>query len=90
MSTKTSQLQIRVSPAEKTRLKALAKRSGLDVSRYVLDKVLPPQSIRFHDILDSLRHNEAFRFGLADLNDFLSDLTAAEFVAAVESADLAD
>ena len=90
MSSKSSQLQIRVSPAEKTRLKALATLSGLDVSRYVLERVLPARSLRFHDILHSLRDDEACRFGLAALNDFLSDLGVTEFVSAVESAELAD
>ncbi len=89
MSTKSSQLQIRVSPEEKTLLKELAKRSGLDVSRYVLQRVLPANRIRFHGILQSLRDDETWRFGLADLNDLLSDLSAAEFGPAVESVDLA-
>ncbi len=88
MSSKSSQLQIRVSPAEKARLKELAKRSGLDVSRYVLERILPEQSIRFQEILRSLRDDEAVRFGLAELNDFLFDLRAAEFSIAVESADV--
>ena len=90
MSSKSSQLQIRVTPAEKMRLKELAKRSGLDVSHYVLEKVLPAQSKRFHEILHSLRDEKTCRFGLADLNDFLSDLGAGEFAAAVESVDLAE
>jgi uncharacterized protein (DUF1778 family) len=89
MSTKSSQLQIRISPEEKTRLKALAKRSGLDVSHYVLEKVFPVQGIRFQEILNALRDDDSHRFGLAALNDLLSDLSAADFSAAVESADLA-
>ncbi len=90
MSTKSSQLQIRVSPEEKARLRALAARAGLDLSQYVLERVLPAHSIRFHEILRVLENDESCRFGLADLNDFLSDLGATEFAAAVESAHLAD
>jgi len=90
MSTKSSQLQIRVSIEEKTRLRALADRAGLDVSRYVLDRVLPAQSDRFNEILRALETDETWRFVLADLNDFLSDLGATEFAAAAASADLRD
>jgi hypothetical protein len=89
MSTKSSQLQIRVSPQEKARLKVLATRSGLGVSEYVLGKVLPAGSSRFREILRALGNETDSRFGLADLNDFLSDLGAGEFTASVESADVA-
>jgi hypothetical protein len=90
MPTKTTQLQIRISPAEKCRLRVLAQRSGLDVSQYVLQRVLPPQGARFGEILASLGADEDCRFGLAELNDFLSSLGAAEFSAAVEAAELSE
>jgi hypothetical protein len=88
MPTKTSQLQIRISPAEKRRLKALAQGLGLDVSQYVLQRVLPTQNARFGEILESLGDGEASRFGLAGLNDFLSGLSRTEFSSAVETPDL--
>ena len=78
MSTKSSQLQIRVSPQEKARLKMLATRSGLGVSEYVLGKVFPARSSRFREILLALGNDADSRFVLADLNDFLSDLGAGE------------
>ena len=83
MTAKSEQLQIRVTPAEKDALKRLARRAGLDLSRYVLSRVLPPGRLRFREILRALRREEGRRFALAELNDFLSDLAPAEFREAV-------
>ncbi|MPY86466.1 MAG: hypothetical protein GEU99_00915 [Luteitalea sp.] len=79
MATKSEQLQIRVTPAQKVVLKRLARRAGLDVSSYVLSRVLPPARSRFHEILRALRREENRRFALAELNDLLSDLAPAQF-----------
>ncbi|MGH7310893.1 MAG: plasmid mobilization protein, partial [Candidatus Rokuibacteriota bacterium] len=40
-SAKSAQLQIRVSPAEKAAIQRAARRAGLDMSAYVLTRVLP-------------------------------------------------
>lgn len=88
MATKSQQLQIRVTPAQKAELKRLARQAGLDVSGYVLSRVLSPARARFREILDALRREENPRFALADLNDFLSDLAPAQFREAVAEADL--
>ncbi len=90
MSTKTSQLQIRISPEQKDRLKALAAQADRDVSQYVLGRVFPARSGRLQDILHTLERKADCRFELAELNDFLSDLGPSEFTASVESVDLVE
>ena len=89
MTTKSQQLQVRVTPAEKAALKRLARRAGLDVSSYVLSRALPAARSRFREIVRALRDEEDHRFALAELNDFLSDLMPAQFEEALADVDLA-
>lgn len=85
---RSSQLQIRVTPREKARLKRLARAAGQDLSAYVLACALPPESERLTDILDALRSGSDRRFALAELNDALSALSSGSFAAAVEPLDV--
>jgi uncharacterized protein (DUF1778 family) len=89
MSTKTGQLQIRVSPQQKATLKRLAAAAGQDMSSYVLARALPPARLRFAAILAALEDEGDRRFALAELNDLLSGLAPVEFPDAVADADLA-
>jgi hypothetical protein len=84
MASKSEQLQIRVTRAEKVALKRLARRAGVDVSSYVLSQVLPPVRDRIGGILKTLRRDGKNRFALAELNDLLVGLTPAEFRHAVD------
>lgn len=77
MGGKSQQLQIRVTPAQKAALKRAARQAGLDVSAYVLARVLPPARARVLDILKVLRDGDDHRFALADLNDLLTTLPSA-------------
>jgi uncharacterized protein (DUF1778 family) len=93
MSSKTQQLQIRVTPGQKAALKRLARDAGQSVSSYVLERILPPGAERFREILDRLRSSrgsadEDSRFVLAELNDVLSALGAEELGPATREADL--
>ncbi len=94
MPTKTQHLQIRVSAREKATLRRLARRSGLDLSSYVLGRALPAQRLRFEGILRTLgdtpdrRDTTHRRFALAELNDFLTALGPGEFPGAVVDADI--
>ncbi|MDH3206618.1 MAG: DUF1778 domain-containing protein [Gemmatimonadota bacterium] len=54
MGTRTSQLQIRVTPEEKDALKRLASASGVSVSSYVLDRVLPSAQLDLARMLEDL------------------------------------
>lgn len=83
MSTKSQQLQIRVTPAQKAALRRLARGAGQDVSGYVLSRTLPEARVRFGEIIRALRDGEDHRFALAELNDLLSDLTRAQLPDAV-------
>jgi uncharacterized protein (DUF1778 family) len=74
---KSDQLQIRVSPAQKTALKKAARRAGVDVSSYVLARVLPQARTRVLESLDALRRGADRRFALAELSDILSSQAPA-------------
>lgn len=78
MTTKSQQLQIRVTPHQKAELKRLARGAGQDVSAYVLSRTLPEAQVRFGDIVRALRDRENHRFALAELNDLLSGLTRSQ------------
>jgi hypothetical protein len=88
VSAKSQQLQIRVAPAQKAALRRLARAAGLDVSGYVLARVLPPEPERFAGILRALGDDADRRFVLAELNDFLHSCAGIQFAEAVASADL--
>ena len=83
METKTTQLQIRVSPKQKWMLKSLAKRANLDMSEWILTKLLPPQKESFHLLVRRLSQEKEPRFVLAELNEFLTELSAQEFAEVV-------
>jgi hypothetical protein len=88
MPAKTSQIQVRVSPAEKEALKRRARQAGLDLSAYVLSRALPAAAARFQALLDELRRDDEPAYGLAALNDLLAALAPGELLAAVADADL--
>lgn len=75
---KSAQLQIRVSPAQKTRLRQLAARAGQDISTYVLARALPQARVRFDDAVRALRDDTRRRFALADIADTLRDAPIAD------------
>lgn len=86
---KSGQLQIRVSPTEKAAIRAAARRAGLGLSAYVLDKVLPASRRRFKELMRDLSRAGAdsaeARFALAELNSWLADLRAGELQEALSS-----
>jgi len=90
MSTKTQQLQIRVSPEQKGAIQRRAERAGQDLSTYVLARVLSDGISRFAEILHGLGDAGESRFWLAELNDLLAGLTPVEFGSALEVAELRD
>jgi uncharacterized protein (DUF1778 family) len=82
---RTDQLQIRVTPAEKAALKRLARRAGQGVSAYVLARALPKAQLQFDELVTALADEGKRRFALAELNDLLSDLARAELLDAVST-----
>jgi len=83
MTTKSHQLQIRVTPSQKAALKRLARAAGQDVSGYVLSRALPEARLRFGEIIRALKAGEDHRFALAELNDLLAGLTPGQLPDAV-------
>ena len=88
MGVKTTQLQIRVNPWQKADLKARAKRAKMGMSEWILTKIFPPQGLEWQKILKDLSRTDAPRLVIADVNDFLTRLSALEFAAAVGSPDV--
>lgn len=88
MPTKSSQLQIRVTPRQKAQLKRRAAAAGIDVSTLVLRTVLPPDADRFADLVRTLAGDSSERFVLAELNDLLTSTPAGLFGETVEQVDL--
>ena len=82
---KTAQLQVRVSLAEKAAIQRAAKRAGMDMSAYVLDRLLPAAATRFQELTVACAEAAGTRFALAELNSFLSGLGAGELRDAVAS-----
>jgi hypothetical protein len=77
-SAKTAQMQIRVSANEKTAIKRAAARAGMDMSAYVLSRVLSVPAAQFRDCVLDCAGSPSPRFALAELNSLLSALTADE------------
>ena len=80
---KTSHLQIRLTNGQKTAIQAAARRAGIDMSAYVLGRVLPANSVRFDQCVAACAASSAPSYALAELNSFLAALTPQEFRDAV-------
>jgi uncharacterized protein (DUF1778 family) len=90
MASRSSFVQIRVTPAEKARLRRLAEAAGRDISSYVLARALPPNRLRFRELMEILEGegDAGTRLALAELNDFLAELAPVESEDALADADL--
>lgn len=71
MAPKSEQLQIRVSAAQKSRLRALAARAGQDVSAYVIARALPEARAQFDRAVRRLRDESARTYAFAEIADLL-------------------
>lgn len=90
MARKSEQIQIRVTPGQKAALKARARAAGQSLSTYVLTSALPPEASRFRALVIGVADEETRRFALAELNDFLTELTPDRFGAGVGEVELGD
>ena len=88
MSTKTSQLQIRITPEQKQALKRLAADAGLSVSKYVLATVLPSAQLEFGRRVKALHTHPQRMVALGELRSFLADLGLGEVREAIADVDL--
>lgn len=81
---KTSQLQVRVDASEKVRIRQRAADAGMNVSKWVLQKLLPPVEERFQQLCQDFVSGSAERsYILAELHDYFSRLEPWEFSLAV-------
>jgi hypothetical protein len=88
VAAKSQQLQIRIAPTQKAALRRLARAAGLDVSSYVLVRLLPPEQGRFTALVQRLADDGDRRFALAELHDLLRSCAPAQYAEAVAAADL--
>lgn len=77
-NSKTSQLQIRVSPQEKELIAKAAKREGQDISTWVLKKIINNNQEIFFELVKKLVSANEYHYVLSELNDFISNLSAKE------------
>ena len=87
---RSTQLQIRVSAAQKAAIQRAAARAGLDMSSYVLGRALPQQDRRFERAVADLSRSDEPAFALAAVNRLLTELSAGELEAAVAAAPQVD
>lgn len=79
---KTEQLQIRVSPAEKSVIERAARAANMGMSRYVLSRLLPAPEAEFGRLAAALERSTEPRYVLAEIHDFLVGLAPGEFAQA--------
>lgn len=82
---KSEQLQIRVTSAQKARLKAAAAAAKMSVSEWVLAAIFAPDEEQFQAYLTRLAQGENHKFVLAEVSDFLAGLEPSAFQACVAS-----
>lgn len=82
MPAKSDQLQIRVTPEQKRMLKRRAREAGMDMSSWILDRVLPPENARFQELARGLVEPDGRASALAELEDFLRPLRSGAFARA--------
>ena len=83
MDAKTSQLQIRVTPAQKAALKRLAAEAGLSVSAFVLTQALPGSREALDRHIQSLGGGKKISRALSDLQLHLRGVADEEFAKSV-------
>lgn len=87
LMSKTHQLQVRVSEEDKALIRARAASAGMDVSKWVLQQVLPPVEREFRTLCRELAARpDARSFTFAELQTWINRLTGSEFVRAVRDA----
>lgn len=86
MPRKTAQLQIRVSPEQKRILKRLAAEASMDMSAWILERVLPQAGQRFQELVARTTAPDERAYALAELADFLRALPRAELERAIAHA----
>ncbi len=83
---KSEQLQIRIGPADKARIRDRAAEAGMTVSDWVLRQALPPLEQQFRANVEALAANPDRRsFAFAAIHDFLAGLAGSELAQSVSN-----
>ncbi len=77
-TSKSLQLQIRVSPREKAAIVRYAKTANMGISQWVLSKTLPPGQQMFQNLLFQLTSASNPAYILAQIHDMLNAASADE------------
>jgi hypothetical protein len=85
-TSKLSQLQLRVTEDQKAAIRRAAERAGMDMSAYVLSRVLPSSATRFQNAVSVLAGPNDPSFALAEINAFLSKVSTSELAEAIAAA----
>lgn len=83
---KSAQLQIRVSRSEKAAIQRAAAQAGMDMSAYVLSRVVSAPAAQFQGCVAACADACEARFALAELNSLLASFTRGELRDAITSA----
>jgi len=83
---KSEQLQIRLSRQEKGAIQRAAARAGMDMSGYVLSRVLSAPATQVRACIEQCARAQSPRFALAELNSLLAAFSAGELRDAVAAA----
>jgi uncharacterized protein (DUF1778 family) len=75
---KSEQLQIRLSRQEKAAIQRAAARAGMDMSGYVLSRVLSVPATQVRACVEQCVRAQSPRFSLAELNSLLAAFSAGE------------
>ena len=86
MPGKTAQLQIRVSPEQKRTLKRLAAEASMDLSAWILERVLPRSQQQFQELVAETAAPDDRAYAFAELADFLRALPRGELERAIAHA----
>lgn len=84
-STKTAQVQIRVTPGQKRELERCARAAGLDLSAWMLGRLIPPRREAFGKLVRALASQRDSSYVLAELGDLLSSLDRVELGSVVDT-----
>jgi hypothetical protein len=84
VASKTAQIQLRVSPAQKADLVRRARAAGLDLSAWMLRRLIPDGRLRFLALARSLALTSTAGPVLAEISDLLASLRGADFSTSVE------
>jgi hypothetical protein len=87
---KTAQIQLRVTPAEKSDLVRRARAEGLDLSAWMLGRLAPSERTQFRGLVRALARADERAPIFAEIHDLLQSLGRASLRSVLEGIELSD